>query len=207
MLKKKVCGMKYPDNIDDLIKLNLDFIGFIFYPKSKRYIGEDFNTEIIDLIPPDISKVGVFVNSDSRDIILANQKYSLDYIQLHGDESPEFCNELKNRNMRIIKAFGVNEDFDFHILEKYSDYCDFFLFDTKSKDYGGTGVKFDWKILDNYKLDIPFLLSGGIDSDSSDEIKNINHPQFFGIDINSQFEIEPGIKNIEMIEEFFEKIN
>ena len=120
MLKTKVCGMKFPENIEQIALLNPDFLGFIFYEKSKRFVGEDFNIDFLKIIPKNISKTGVFVNADFEYILQKKEKYQLDYIQLHGDESAEFCCELKNENCKIIKAFGVNENFDFSVTDKYT---------------------------------------------------------------------------------------
>jgi len=132
-------------------------------------------------------------------------KYNFNSIQLHGDESPEFCNSFRNK-VTVLKAFGLHGDFDFEQLKAYSDSVDFFLFDTKTAIHGGSGKTFNWSVLDRYELGIPFFLSGGISPDNIEEVKNIDHPQFYGVDLNSKFEITPGIKNIEQLEKAFDII-
>jgi len=197
----KVCGMRDANNILELIKLKPDYLGFIFYDKSKRFVTSFPEVEI----PSDIKKVGVFVNETIDEIIEIADKNKLEAIQLHGNESPEYCEELKVlliRNVEIFKAFSIDENFDFSKTEAYQKVCDFLLFDTKGKEYGGNGVKFDWEVLENYKGTTPFLLSGGISKNDAKEIKKISHKAFLGIDINSGFEIEPALKNIANIKEF-----
>jgi len=205
-MKIKVCGMKYEENISDLCSLNPDFIGFIFYPKSKRFVG-NISQNIFQNIPKGIKKIGVFVNHQYfEEIVSLNKMYSFDYIQLHGDETPEFCRTLEFHGMKIIKAFGITEDFDFSVTEEYSGIADYFLFDTKTSDYGGSGERFNWKKLNEYKGNKKFFLSGGIDDDNIDELLQFNHPMCYSIDINSKFEIKPGFKNIVKIKNFISKI-
>lgn len=199
--------MRNPENISSLLALKPDFVGYIFYNKSKRFVA-DFPQ--IDF-PKSIKKVGVFVNETIDEIIKKVNKFQLDFVQLHGDETPEFCIKLKSRhsesvseshNFGVIKAFSVDEDFDFNTTNKFQEVCDFLLFDTKGKDYGGNGIKFNWEILQKYKGETPFLLSGGISKEDANEIKRISHVSFAGVDINSGFEIEPALKNINDIKEF-----
>ena len=200
-MKIKVCGMRDAENISELIKLKPDYMGFIFYGKSKRFVTNFPEVEI----PSEIKKVGVFVNETIDEVIEVAEENKLDAIQLHGNESPEYCEELRVlliRKVEILKAFSVDDNFDFPKTEPYQKVCDFLLFDTKGKDYGGNGVKFNWQVLDNYKGETPFLLSGGISKVDGAEIKKISHKAFAGIDINSGFEIEPALKNIEDIKEF-----
>ena len=201
MYKLKVCGMKYPDNIRQLLELKPDFIGFIFYKKSKRYVGHNLNIKKLN-IPESIKKVGVFVNTTIGDIKEKIKEYQLDFVQLHGDESPEFCKKLKQTGIKINKAFQVDEDFNFSVLKRYETVCDYYLFDTKTKLYGGSGKKFNWKILEKYDNQKLFFLSGGIDLEDVDAINKLKNLNIFAIDINSKFEIEPGIKNIKKIEKF-----
>ena len=193
--------MRDTDNISELIKLKPDYIGFIFYGKSKRFVTNFPEIEI----PSEIKKVGVFVNEAIDTIIEIAEENKLEAIQLHGNESPQYCEELKTlliKKVEIFKAFSVDDDFDFSKTEAYQKVCDYLLFDTKGKNYGGNGVKFNWRVLDSYKGITPFLLSGGISKIDVSEIKKISHEAFVGIDINSGFEIEPALKNIDDIKEF-----
>ena len=191
--------MKYPENILEVSQLLPDFLGFIFWEKSSRY----FDGEIPET-PESIKKVGVFVNATLEEIISKIEKYDLDVIQLHGNESDIFCFELKNKisnQIQIIKVFSVNDDFDFSALEPFENVCDYFLFDTKGKLPGGNGITFNWQILQQYKLTKPFFLSGGIGLDQIQNIKKLNLP-IYAIDVNSKFEIEAGLKNIELLKSF-----
>ncbi len=185
--------MKYPENILKVSQLLPDYLGFIFYEKSSRY----FDGEILE-IPNSIKKVGVFVNARLMEINGKIKKYDLDLIQLHGDETPEFCENLKHDKIeiiQIIKVFSVDDDFDFDELEPFENVCDYFLFDTKGKLHGGNGITFNWQILEKYKSKKPLFLSGGIGIDEIEKIKTLKLP-IFAIDVNSKFEIEPGLKNI-----------
>lgn len=205
-LKIKVCGMKYASNINAVSALIPDYLGFIFYTKSKRFVGLDFDKSDLANLHPSIQKVAVFVNAHLNEVTEFSNIYGIKTIQLHGNESSEFCSELKKSNFKIIKAFGVDENFDFSNLEVYQSVVDYFLFDTKTPEHGGSGKTFDWNILNQYKLDIPFLLSGGLSLENISEVKSINHPKLYGVDLNSRFEIEPGVKNTELLEEAFKII-
>lgn len=200
-MKIKVCGLKHPENIEAVTALQPDYVGFIFYGKSPRYMA-GLSTDVLHNLSSAIKKTGVFVNESAENIERLIKEYGFDAIQLHGDESPEFCAAFKGK-VTVIKAFGINEDFDFEQLKDYANNVDLFLFDTKTKEYGGSGKTFDWNILDNYKLNVPFFLSGGIGLENITEVKNITHPKFYGVDLNSRFEIEPGLKNIEKLEKAF----
>lgn len=200
-LQVKICGMKYPDNIREVAKLFPDFMGFIFYPKSKRFVGNDF---VLPELPSSVKRAGVFVNESEKNILDLVRKYKLDYVQLHGDESPEFCKSLSGKT-KIIKAFGVEKGFDFSLLKDYEDYCEYFLFDTKTKEYGGSGVSFDKAILRKYTLQVPFFLSGGIDSDEVSTLRTPNS-QLFAIDVNSKFETELGLKDINKLKQLILRI-
>jgi phosphoribosylanthranilate isomerase len=214
-MKIKVCGMRDAENISELIKLKPDYIGFIFYEKSKRFVT---NFPVVE-IPSEIKKVGVFVNKAIDKVIEIAEENKLDAIQLHGNESPEYCEKLRNCHLErsrkvvsesqpieIFKAFSVDDNFDFSKTDAYQKVCDYFLFDTKGKDYGGNGVKFNWKILDNYKGELPYMLSGGITKNDSRAILSFLRRQeskkCMGVDINSGFEFEPALKNITNIKEF-----
>ncbi|WP_394773990.1 phosphoribosylanthranilate isomerase [Flavobacterium sp.] len=202
-MKLKICGMKYPENIIEVGALLPDYMGFIFYEKSARY----FNGTIPELIKT-IKKVGVFVNESVENIIDKINEHNLQAVQLHGEESIEFCQELKNKidkKIEIIKVFSVGDDFDFEVLKPFEAVCDYFLFDTKGKLPGGNGTTFDWKILKNYKSDKPFFLSGGIGLEEIAAIKNLKLP-VYAIDVNSRFEIEPGLKNKNLLTNFKRKL-
>ena len=218
-MKIKVCGMRDAENISELIKLKPDFIGFIFYNKSKRLVTDFPQIEF----PEGIKKIGVFVNASINEVIEKVDLNNLEGVQLHGNETPEYCEQLKsklnnqgrienlnssigNYQIEIIKAFSVDKDFDFEDTLPYQKMCNYLLFDTKGKNYGGNGMKFNWDILKNYSGKIPFLLSGGITKKDVEEIKKMNHKAFIGIDINSGFEIKPGLKNITYIKEFKNKL-
>lgn len=198
MLLLKVCGMRDEANIAELIKVQPDFIGFIFHEKSSRNVSSKIEIEI----PNGIDKVGVFVDEDERFINEKISAYNLSHIQLHGFESPQFCNKIKKLGVKIIKAFNVHSAFDFEILEGYESYCSYFLFDAFGKKAGGNGIVFNWGLLKKYNGNTPFLLSGGIDETMTNKLKKITHPQFIGVDINSKFETAAAYKNIEKIKEF-----
>lgn len=201
-MKLKICGMKYPDNILEVESLLPDYMGFIFWEKSARY----FDGVISDL-PKSIKKVGVFVNETVEVILAKAKKYDLQAIQLHGHESAEFCVNLKNEldsKIEIIKVFSVDDDFNFEVLKPFEAVCDYFLFDTKGKLPGGNGTTFDWKVLEKYPSSKPFFLSGGIGIEELEAVKEIlktNLP-LYALDVNSKFEIEPGLKNIEKLNSF-----
>ncbi|MDN3579992.1 phosphoribosylanthranilate isomerase [Mucilaginibacter flavus] len=203
-MKIKVCGLKDPENINAVAALGPDYVGFICYSLSPRFIT-GLPVDIAASLPSNIQKTGVFVNESAETIQSLIDTYRFDVIQLHGDESPEFSNSFKNK-VSVFKAFGLDENFDFEQLNNYVNNVDYFLFDTKTKGYGGSGKTFDWAILDNYKLNVPFFLSGGISLDNLEEIKKINHPQFYGVDLNSRFETEPGVKDIEKLKQAFDII-
>jgi phosphoribosylanthranilate isomerase len=203
-MKIKVCGLKDPENIKAVAALGPDYMGFICYNLSPRFIT-GLPADITANLPSNISKTGVFVNESADVIDSLIATYGFDVIQLHGDESPEFSNSFKEK-VTVFKAFGLDENFDFSQLDNYLNNVDYFLFDTKTKGYGGSGKTFDWAILNNYKLDVPFFLSGGISLDNLEEIKKISHPQFYGVDLNSRFETGPGIKDIGKLKQAFDII-
>lgn len=197
-IKIKVCGMKHPDNIVGVTALAVDYIGFIFYEKSKRFVG-NVNREYIKKLT-DVVKVGVFVNADLNEIYRKIDEFNLNAVQLHGDESPQFCAELKQyTQVTVIKAFGIDSHFDWTVLDAYAGVIDYFLFDTKSNSYGGTGIQFDWSLLHRYKLDCPYFLSGGLDADNVKDALQANDPRLYALDLNSKFEVEPGLKDIDLL--------
>ncbi|MDW7695633.1 phosphoribosylanthranilate isomerase [Flammeovirgaceae bacterium SG7u.111] len=203
-IKLKVCGLKIEENLSKVVALAPDYIGFIFYEKSSRFVG-NLSPEFARSLPASIKRTGVFVNASSDFIKTKTIGYGLKAIQLHGTETPSFCEELKNilpPQTELIKAFSMGDTFDFSSLSPYLPCCDFFLFDTKGKHPGGNGVIFDWSLLKEYPYDKPFFLSGGIGLEHAGSIKEISLPQIHAVDINSKFEIAPGLKNIEDLAQF-----
>lgn len=198
--------MRESANICEVAILKPDWMGFIFYPKSKRYVGTDFNPAIVKSLMPEIQTVGVFVNEEYEDMIAIAKKYNFDMVQLHGNESPEYCNNAHEDGFDVIKAFGIHEGFDWAIPGQYSDVCKYLLFDTSTAEHGGSGKKFDWHMLESYPFATPFILSGGIGPNDVETINSISIPQFAGIDINSCFEIQPALKDINLLKPFVSKI-
>lgn len=200
-MKLKVCGMKYIENIQSVGNLQPDYMGFIFYERSKR----NFEGIIPDL-PKGIKRTGVFVNEPIEIVVSLIEEYKLEAVQLHGDESLGYIKELRPhvKQVEIIKVFGIKDHFDFDILRSYESEVDYFLFDTKGKERGGNGIKFNWSILKNYTYATPFFLSGGIDLNDAKEIEKIKAAglPLYAVDINSKFESEPGLKEIKRIKAF-----
>ncbi len=198
----KVCGMRDAANIRELELLDIDWMGFIFYPGSPRYVGRS-----LDYIPSKVKKIGVFVDQDPLIVRERAAQNKLDAIQLHGSEPPWYCINLREEGYKVIKSFGIAEDGFIPLaqLDAYEGKCDYFLFDRKTTLHGGSGRKFDWSRLSDYQGETPFLLSGGISPEDVEEIKSFVHPRFAGIDINSRFEIEPALKDIERIKKFIKE--
>lgn len=197
----KVCGLKDPTNINEVLSLGPDYLGFIFYPASARFVGdldEDFMKSI-----QGVKKTAVFVNASLENIQDAVDKFEFDAVQLHGDESPEFCEEVKKMGVELIKAFGVDTNFDFNQLADYIDVVDYFLFDTKTSKYGGSGETFDWEFLKKYPYQKQYFLSGGIGLENFMEAYSFDDERLYAIDINSRFEISPGVKNINLLKQIF----
>lgn len=201
-LKIKVCGMRQPDNITEVAALQPDYMGFIFYEQSPRYAGA------LDpcALPSTIRRVGVFVNAPLPEIIAIAKHYGLRTLQLHGSEPPELCETLRIKGYEVIKAFGIAAADDFAQTVPYEENCDLFLFDTRTPDYGGSGRRFNWTILNLYNGNTPFFLSGGISAADADELLKINHSKLYGIDLNSRFETEAGIKDAGSLERFIKTI-
>lgn len=201
----KICGMKFPENIKEIAQLRPDYLGFIFYNKSPRYFEKE-----IPVFDKSIQKVGVFVNASFTEIQEKIKQYKLNLVQLHGDETPEFCALFQTNSIEVIKAFNIHKEFNFNDLEKYNTNCDYFLFDTKGTHYGGNGITFDWSVLENYHLNKPYFLSGGIGLENTTEIKDFFKKDYskncIAIDLNSKFETEPGLKDRKMIATFITKI-
>lgn len=187
--------MKYPKNIEEISSLNPDYMGFIFWEKSKR----NMDIESIPEIPETINKVGVFVDASINEISTKIKQYQLQTIQLHGNETVNFCKNVKKLGVDVIKAFSVNSEFNFNTIKEYVPFVDYFLFDTKGKLPGGNGITFDWKILEQYPFYKPFFLSGGIGKTEIDAIKKFLKTDVakncIAIDVNSRFETKPGLKS------------
>lgn len=210
--------MRDADNIRDISALGVDMIGLIFYPPSPRYVQQfSSGAGIIPDYAPDMGKtplrVGVFVDDMPQNIVTRVYNYKLDYIQLHGNEPRETLENLRatidpdiKPNIKIIKAISVSSAEDIKKYKEYVGAADLFLFDTKCKTVGGSGEQFDWQVLEQYDGETPFLLSGGIGPDDTERVKSFHHPQCIGIDLNSKFEIEPALKDMEKLKDFLEKL-
>jgi phosphoribosylanthranilate isomerase len=202
MKKLKICGMKYPENITEIAAFQPDYLGFIFWEKSSRLM----DVGLIPELPETTKKVGVFVDASVGEIRSKVAQYQLDIVQLHGNESASFCTEIKLLNIEIIKVFSIGSNFDFSVLVEFLPMVDYFLFDTKGKLPGGNGVTFDWKILEKYPFEKPFFLSGGIGINELEAIKDFQKTKVaekcIAIDVNSQFETKPGLKNKIELEKF-----
>lgn len=218
----KVCGMRSPGNIRAVAQLPIDMMGFIFYPKSSRYVemssslagivpdtSGDAWTDIGDESGRPIDKVGVFVDATVQDVITHVVGYGLDAVQLHGSETPTYVRNLISTvipdimpRLKVLKAISISSAADFGLCSQYEGLVDMFVFDTKCSGHGGSGVKYDWALLDSYRGNTPFLLSGGIGEDDVERIKAVSHPQFAGVDLNSRFETAPGVKDVERLRHF-----
>jgi phosphoribosylanthranilate isomerase len=205
-MKVKVCGLKNRENIREVVSCKPDFLGFIFYHESIRFVGETFDPRLMRSIPPYINKVGVFVNEDTETIIRLAERFGLNYVQLHGDEETTVTAALKSKRIGVIKAFRINDNFDFTSIEPYLPFCEYFLFDTKTDAYGGSGEKFNWEVLQRYTLTKPFFLGGGINRNDTESVCAFRHPSFFAVDINSGFETGPGIKDVFSVSEFIKAV-
>ena len=203
-MNTKVCGITQLKQLQQLDGLDIDFAGLIFYKDSPRYIGDKIAKEDLKNSDFDLKKVGVFVNSNYDEIMQVVEDYGLDVVQLHGDETPDLCEEL-SEDVEVIKAFKV-KDSKVSIDEMVADYdevCDYYLFDTASSEVeGGTGKQFDWKVLSKAKIEKPFFLSGGIGVDDVAKVKAFKHPDYYAVDINSRVEKEPGVKDMALVLQF-----
>lgn len=232
-MKIKVCGMRDAQNIRDVAALDIDLMGFIFYPKSPRFVSlissqagiiPDYSPERLNMavnadgkagyiFPKRIKRVGVFVDEMPQTIITYVYNYSLDYIQLHGKETPTLIDNLRRTlvpdlvpDIKVIKAFGITSADDLQQCEAYEGYADLFLFDTRTPLKGGSGRQFNWSVLEAYHGRTPFLLSGGIGPEDADRVKAFHHPQCVGIDLNSRFETAPAMKDVELLSKFIKQI-
>lgn len=201
-MKIKVCGLREPGNILEIIQNDIDFIGHIFYEKSTRFISK--NPQIT--LPENIKKTGVFVNDTVDNIFKKITDYELNVVQLHGNETPEFCRTLYMQGIQLIKAFSVDESFDFEKTTPYQPFCKYFLFDSSGQFYGGNGTLFNWELLKKYNNELPFFLSGGIGPEHIDDILALRNTNMAGIDVNSRFESAPGIKDVNSINKMVQKI-
>ena len=195
--------MRQAENLQNLEQLKPDFIGFIFYEGSSRFVGFDFQLEGLSR---GTKKVGVFVNEEVEKVVALAKKYNLNYVQLHGDEDPSYCVKIKEQGFGILKAVSIGKEYDFESLKPFVDSVDYFLFDTQGKGYGGHGVAFDWAILNNYSLETPFFVAGGISNENVELLLKLKNPKFIGIDVNSKYEISPGLKDISALNELFLKV-
>lgn len=204
-MKIKICGMKYPENSKEIAALQPDYLGFIFYDKSPRLLENE-----IPSLEKSIAKVGVFVNATVKEIKEKARQHQLETIQLHGEESPDFCRSIQLLKLKVIKSFNIDNQFNFKILESYKNYCDYFLFDTKGDQYGGNGTAFDWQLLKQYHLDKPYFLSGGIGPESLVDLQIFLQTESarhcIALDLNSRFETQPGQKNPETLKTFLKKL-
>ena len=204
----KVCGITQFKQLQQLDALNIDYAGLIFYKDSPRYMGDKITGKQVKEADFDIKKVGVFVNPGYSELLDAIDEYGLDIVQLHGNETPEMCEDL-SAEVEVIKAFRIAGDQSINIDEMVMPYdaaCDFYLFDTAGlkENFGGTGQQFDWSILKKAKIEKPFFLSGGIGPDDAQKIKSFKHPDFFAIDVNSKFEMAAGVKDMAAILKFLQ---
>ena len=207
-MKLKVCGMRDAENIGSIAALSPHFMGFIFYGPSPRNASEILLKTSLDQLPTNTLPVAVFVDEEISSAISLLEKFGIRAVQLHGNESIEYCKLLKDREFLVFKVFPIDEKTDFEAMSAFNEVCDYFLFDTKSPKHGGTGQKFDWSLLDKYKNEKPVLLSGGIGPDDVAQVKEAltKHPWIAGLDLNSRFEIAPGIKEPERVKTFFEAL-
>ena len=200
----KVCGMREGCNIRDVEALGPDLMGFIFYPKSPRFVKE-----VPSYLPANSKRVGVFVDAELEFITQMTERFALDMVQLHGKENSDKIRTLRGflpEGIRIIKAFNIAEREDLLQIRDYTEVTDYFLFDTKASLAGGNGSKFNWELLDLYQGDTPFLLSGGIGPEDADAIRSFSHPMLYGVDLNSRFESSPAVKDIALLKHFYNQL-
>jgi phosphoribosylanthranilate isomerase len=207
-MKIKVCGNRDVNQLKELEKLEIDYVGLIFYQQSPRYILKKITGKEVRDLDLSIPKVGVFVNANEEEIMQQIEDFDLDIVQLHGDETSSFCSRISN-HIKVIKAFRIN-DFEANVdwlVKEYDEVCDYYLFDKANAGlYGGTGEKFNWNLLENSVIGKPFFLSGGISGEDAAALKSFHHPFYYGVDVNSRFEKEPGVKDMRMIKEFVNQL-
>jgi phosphoribosylanthranilate isomerase len=207
-MKIKVCGNSDLGQLEELNNLEVDYAGLIFYEQSPRYVLKKMKGKEVKHLDLSMEKAGVFVNASEDEIMKQIDDFGLDIVQLHGDETASFCNRISDQ-VKVIKAFRI-ADLDTNIdwlVKEYDEACDYYLFDKGSAGlYGGTGKKFDWSLLEKSVIGKPFFLSGGIDINDVKALKNFKHSFFYGVDINSKFEKEPGIKDMELVKDFVTQV-
>jgi phosphoribosylanthranilate isomerase len=196
----KICGMRDHKNIMEVASLNPEYLGFIFYEKSPRFVGDDLK---LPSLPSLIKKVGVFVNEKTEVIVKKGNKFGFDLVQLHGDETAEQCAQLKDLGMKIVKAFALDENFDFREITPFKKQVEFFLFDTKGKNYGGNAKVFDWALLKKYDQEVPFFLSGGLSPANIEQLVDVANMNLHALDLNSGVEEAPGLKSIDKVRDAF----
>lgn len=198
----KVCGITQLKQLQQLDGLDIAFAGLIFHKDSPRYIGDKINKKDLKAADLDLKKVGIFVNAGYDEIMEAVDDYGLDVVQLHGEESPDLCEDLSEET-EVIKSFSIDGKIPVdELVAEYDEVCDYYLFDAAGKEPGGNGIQFDWKLISSSKIEKPFFLSGGIGPADITKVKAFKHPDYYGVDINSQFEKEPGIKDMALILQF-----
>jgi phosphoribosylanthranilate isomerase len=198
--------MREPASLAAVAALQPDFLGFILYPKSSRYVGEELSAEALAALPGGIRKVGVFVNETTEVIRARVRELVLDLVQLHGHETPAQCQELRTSGLAVVKAFSVDASFDFSSLTLFLGHVDYFLFDTKGEQPGGNGTTFDWRLLERYPFDVPYFLAGGLGLLHAEALRNLRLPGLFALDLNSKFEIEPGVKDAALLQQMFHEL-
>ena len=205
----KVCGLRDPDNLRRVAAIGgIDLVGLIFYAQSSRYVDSAETAQMVSSLTT-VKSVGVFVNESPELVIQTTAKYQLNYLQLHGSESPEYLSNLQTllpREVKLIKAFSIREKADLLQTSGYENLGEYLLFDTPTTGYGGSGQSFDWSILQHYSGSTPFLLSGGIGPDSVEALRHFHHPKWAGIDLNSKFEFAPAMKNLSLLTDFLQQI-
>lgn len=207
-IKLKICGMRDPGNMRDVAQRHPDYMGFIFYAASPRYVGDDF--VIPSDLPRSIKRVGVFVNESTSEIMKRVETHGLELVQLHGNETPEQCEDLKRRGIKVIKVFSVDDDTDFSGTKDFVDVADYFLFDTKGKYYGGNARAFNWEVLSRYNEKVPFFLSGGISPENASRLRELAQERLHAIDVNSGVEAATALKDgrkVDRIRDILKNVN
>ncbi|MES2882618.1 MAG: phosphoribosylanthranilate isomerase [Bacteroidota bacterium] len=208
-MKIKVCGITTLTQLQTLHQLGVNYAGLILYDQSKRFAGEKLHDQKEDVAATSIKKIGVFVNAQKHEIKNAVNDFGLYAVQLHGSENEKFCSAVKqNVAVKLIKVFRLtgNENID-ELVKPFAAVCDYFLFDTGTEQFGGSGIKFDWTVLRQATVGKPFFLSGGIGPNDVGEIKSFMHPFLFAVDVNSRFETEPGVKDMELVKQFVNELS